>query len=409
LRPILIPEYLGEFSCIGSACEDTCCAGWKVTVDKKTYQTYRKVRQPEIAEKLDKFVKRERKQSNENNYAKFVLKENSKCSMLLEDGLCTIHKELGEEYLCNTCFIYPRHLSRVGQMVEKSLTLSCPEATRIVLLQKEGIGFLETEEPKNTRGLISHELNLEKYPYFWDLRVFTIQLLQSRQQPLEIRLIILGLFIQKIDQVKSKELEKNLSAIMQDYLARLDNEEYIASLKDIKGNLSFQVNLVQELIRYRLSTGGAFTKYTDILKQMVDGLGLEDLSQEQDKKQYNMQKVASNYYKALTNIYRPFIEKNEYMLENYAVNYIFKNLFPYEYDTLFESYAMLVVHFALIKLHLLGMSASQQQLTQEMVVECVQQLSKTIEHNPVYLKGVRDGMNRSGFNTMGHMFVMINS
>lgn len=35
MRRILVPEYLDEFSCIGGACEDTCCAGWNITVDKK--------------------------------------------------------------------------------------------------------------------------------------------------------------------------------------------------------------------------------------------------------------------------------------------------------------------------------------------------------------------------------------
>ncbi|WP_433595880.1 hypothetical protein [Lysinibacillus xylanilyticus] len=61
MRPILIPEYLKDFSCIGSACEDTCCVGWNIVVEKKTYQTYRKVRQPEMEDKLLKYVKRNRK------------------------------------------------------------------------------------------------------------------------------------------------------------------------------------------------------------------------------------------------------------------------------------------------------------------------------------------------------------
>jgi len=40
-REILIPDYFPEFSCLGASCEDTCCAGWKVTVDKTTFQKYR--------------------------------------------------------------------------------------------------------------------------------------------------------------------------------------------------------------------------------------------------------------------------------------------------------------------------------------------------------------------------------
>lgn len=400
MRPILIPKYLNDFSCIGGSCEDTCCAGWNVTVDKKTYQAYRKVREPQMVGKLQKYVKRNRKQNDDSEYAKFMLNENNKCHMMLEDGLCSIHKELGEEFLCNTCAIYPRHLTQVGGVTEKSLTLSCPEAARVVLLREEGIGFIENEEPKDTRGLMAREISLEKHPHFWDLRIYAIQLLQSRQQPIEIRLIVLGLFIQKIEQLKSIEFEKELPRIMQDYLCRLDNEEFIESLKNIKRNL----NLARDLIRYRMTADVTSEKYVKILQQMVDGLGLEENA---DHEVDDIEKTIEKYQESYKNFYVPFIEKQEYMLENYIVNYIFKNLFPNDYNTPFESYMMLVTHFTLIKLHLIGMAAKQQKLTREMVIECVQQLAKIIEHNPSYLQGVREGMGNSSYTTMGHMFVMI--
>jgi len=404
MRPILIPEYLNDFSCIGGDCEDTCCAGWNITVDKKTYQAYRKVHEPELKEKLQNYVKRNRKQNDDHNYAKIILNDNKKCNMMLDDGLCSIHKELGEEFLCNTCAIYPRHITQVGNVTEKSLTLSCPEAARVVLLRKEGIDFIEAEEPKNTRGLMSRELLLEEHPHFWDLRVFSIQLLQSRQQSIEIRLIILGLFIQKIEQLKPNELKHELPSIMQDYLNRLNNDEFIESLKDIKGNLNFQLNLARALIRFRLADNSLSEKYLIILRQLIEGLELEE---DEDKEVQDMETTITKYLKSYAQVYEPFMKENEYMLENYIVNYIFKNLFPYDYNSLFESYMMLIIHFTLIKLHLIGMASKNQQLTQEMFIECVQQLAKVIEHSPSYLQGVREGMISLGYTTMGHMFMMI--
>ncbi|UZN00115.1 hypothetical protein OL548_09800 [Lysinibacillus sp. MHQ-1] len=97
---------------------------------KKTYQTYRKVSQPEMAEKLLKYVKRNRKEHDDANYAKFILDENKKCHMMLDDGLCSIHKELGEEFLCNTCAIYPRHLTRVGNVTEKKFNIVLPRSRK---------------------------------------------------------------------------------------------------------------------------------------------------------------------------------------------------------------------------------------------------------------------------------------
>jgi len=404
MRPILVPEYLQDFSCIGSACEDTCCAGWNIVVEKKTYQAYRKVRQPEMSDKLLKYVKRNRKEYDDSNYAKFILDDNKKCHMMLDDGLCSIHKDLGEEFLCNTCAIYPRHLTRVGHVTEKSLTLSCPEAARVVLLRKEGIGFIEAEESKNTRGLMNRELLLDKHPHFWDLRVFSIQLLQSRQQPIEIRLIILGLFIQKIEQLKPSELEQQLPLIMQDYLNRLNNADFIMSLENIEGDIKFHLNLARALIHFRITGDTTSEKYVAILQQLIEGLAFEE---DEENEVVDIDTTIANYRDSYNNIYEPFMKEHEYMLENYLVNYVFKNLFPYDYQSLFESYMMLVVNFTLIKLHLVGIASKQKQLTQEMFIECVQQLAKVIEHNISYLKGVREGMENLGYTSMGHMFMMI--
>ena len=31
-------KYMNEFSCIGSDCELTCCAGWNIHIDKPSYR-----------------------------------------------------------------------------------------------------------------------------------------------------------------------------------------------------------------------------------------------------------------------------------------------------------------------------------------------------------------------------------
>ncbi len=36
----LHPLYAKKFRCIGAECEDVCCRGWEVTIDKETYRKY---------------------------------------------------------------------------------------------------------------------------------------------------------------------------------------------------------------------------------------------------------------------------------------------------------------------------------------------------------------------------------
>lgn len=31
-----IPDYYDDFTCIADACEDTCCAGWQIVIDKES-------------------------------------------------------------------------------------------------------------------------------------------------------------------------------------------------------------------------------------------------------------------------------------------------------------------------------------------------------------------------------------
>lgn len=40
------PDYYRRFICTGGDCEDTCCAGWQIGIDKKSYGKYKKYREP---------------------------------------------------------------------------------------------------------------------------------------------------------------------------------------------------------------------------------------------------------------------------------------------------------------------------------------------------------------------------
>ncbi|MEG0772579.1 hypothetical protein [Clostridium sp.] len=40
-----VPDYLKEFKCIASRCEDTCCDGWEIVIDDETYNKIEKVQE----------------------------------------------------------------------------------------------------------------------------------------------------------------------------------------------------------------------------------------------------------------------------------------------------------------------------------------------------------------------------
>jgi len=400
-REVLFPEYFGEFSCIGAACEDTCCAGWKVTVDKATFQKYRNIRTPGIKDELKKNITRERSNQSDSAYGKIKMNEKNVCTMLTEEGWCRIHSELGEEFLCNTCAVYPRNFNEVESRIEKSLAPSCPEAARLILLNKEGIGFIIDEELMRENRLINGQLQSSDERYFWNLRMFTIEMLQNRQQTLEVRLIIIGMFLQKIHNIKREDWATQLKPLMDRYKNILDDDEQIKLLLDLPQNLSFQMNMAKELLKYRLKGGVSSQRYLDCLNDMVCSLQLDD--------ETDINESTELYKLFYSEYYAPFMCNHEYILENYAVNYVFKSLFPFDQPNLFESYVMLLVNISLIKLHMIGMAGHHKGLTTELVIKLIQSYAKTIEHNSNYLQNVREMLKESGYSTMAHMIVLLKS
>jgi lysine-N-methylase len=65
--------------------------------------------------------------------------EAGRCPMWRQDGLCQIQAELGHDALCKTCREFPRLRHDYGNFTELGLELSCPEAARLILNDKENL------------------------------------------------------------------------------------------------------------------------------------------------------------------------------------------------------------------------------------------------------------------------------
>ena len=123
------PNYYKEFSCIAGSCPDTCCAGWKIVIDNKTLKKYQHFKGP-FHNRLH----------NDIDWKEHVFRQyNRRCAFLNEENLCDIYTEAGPKMLCDTCRNYPRHIEEFEGLREISLSLSCPEAARILLSQKEKV------------------------------------------------------------------------------------------------------------------------------------------------------------------------------------------------------------------------------------------------------------------------------
>ncbi|MGH7488316.1 MAG: hypothetical protein ACREMY_22365, partial [bacterium] len=67
------PRHYAAFQCIGAACEDTCCNGWGVVVDRETYDKYRECRDPDLKASLEKLIQIDGPEASDDRYATIQL------------------------------------------------------------------------------------------------------------------------------------------------------------------------------------------------------------------------------------------------------------------------------------------------------------------------------------------------
>lgn len=397
-----------NFSCIGSACEDSCCVGWRVTLDKKTFKNYKNLKHPVLSKKLNNSIKRiKNDSSSDSQYAYFVMNEHKRCPMLEESGLCGIQATIGEEMLSATCTTYPRVINKVDNSYEMSAKLSCPEIARLALLNPQGIEFEHTEYDMNSAwGMNNDFLDSSKSEngenMFWPLRMFAIEIIQNRNLEVSDRLIFLGIFINKVQAlIDAKEYYK-IATVIEEYKIKMNNQEYINSLLKIQSSPELQLRLVVELIQKRNVSGGEVPRYLECYIDMCKGFNI------QEKETFDLEILKITYKENYVNYYKNFNNEYGYIMENYLVNYIFESLFPnVKNKEIFNHFTRMSVLYSMLRIHLVGVAGYHDGLSKEMAIKVIQSFARVVEHNMSYLNSITDSLQQNGMDTLAHIVSLL--
>ena len=197
----ITPKYMKRFACIGPACEDTCCRGWRVTIDEKSYHKLQALMQApdERAEFERKVTRLPLAKANPMAYATAKTSEDGSCQWLKSDDLCSIHERYGHDALSNTCAMYPRQLRVSDSAVELTGLVSCPEVARQLLLHEDSMD-LESIESEELGRQLSCDKNDEGDMYgryLDDVRNAMIQMALLREFTIDERLFFMAFFAQK--------------------------------------------------------------------------------------------------------------------------------------------------------------------------------------------------------------------
>ena len=351
-----MPTYLSKFKCIADKCEDTCCNGFDVPIDKNTYLKYENVKDRSLRESLMNNVKKNEKSTSDVDFG--YINATCSCPFLTQTGTCGVQEALGELALSSTCSKYPKHISIIDKKAEKWATLSCPEIARLALLDKNGMKFEEIEEPVDVeRDMANFQLQTNTLPmthYFYDLREFTIEILQDRTFNLDVRISILDAFYKEMNNVVEKGEEDKIPTLIADF-----RRYKTFSISEEEFNLGLFLDTLLKLQEQSTFV----SRYEQTVNEMVQG-----------------------FHKEVNPIGLEFIDQHAYILENYLVHYVFQKLFPFSYgENVYESFKMLELHYNLLQIHILGVGSYLEEMNEPTVIRIIQSFVKEAEHNSVYL------------------------
>ena len=150
-------DYYDDFVCIADKCPQTCCAGWQIEIDEDSLKRYR-------AKKIE---------TVDFKHECFYQDKEKRCKNLNEQGLCKLILEHGEDILCNTCRLFPRHIEEFENVREYSLSISCPEVAQYLLKRKEPVTYrtveddeVDTEEYDSEEQLVYIKLHSLREEFF---------------------------------------------------------------------------------------------------------------------------------------------------------------------------------------------------------------------------------------------------
>ena len=198
-------QYVDNFKCDGNKCNAKCCHGWRIQIQDDTYEMYKQIKDDNFRLQILSAFKKD----DNGYYAKLTEKEEA-CPLLCKDNLCFIQRNMGEQYLSETCKIYPRHIVSLSGRLLHLLTMSCPLAAEAALFSDNGMNLQKINtKKKDISWQAAYKLNMNDGSAEGDIEeimvISSLSILQNSTYKWEERLILLGLFLDKADELINLE------------------------------------------------------------------------------------------------------------------------------------------------------------------------------------------------------------
>ena len=216
-------DYVNDFSCLAGACPDTCCKDWQIILDADAIARYASL-PGELGERVRAAM------LTENGETRFR-EQGGRCVLLREDGLCPLQADYGADMLCRTCFTHPRFTEEYGQTAELTLSVSCPEAARLLLEHDAPLALTETDDGG---PVVPNELDPDLYPALLAARAASIRLAQDRTRPIADRLALVLLLARRVQRLLDEGRDELVPVLARRFLGKQYQERSLVRLARLR-------------------------------------------------------------------------------------------------------------------------------------------------------------------------------
>jgi lysine-N-methylase len=331
------------------------------------------------------------------------------CPYLDPQRLCSIHAAVGEDALAKTCAVYPRLMTRVDGYEYRSLYMSCPEAVRLALMDRAPMTFERVDTAPHPRVTEFATIDTESadtdgkpYVHFEPINQFVIATLQDRRYAVWERVVIVGLFCERLQAlVDSGDSASHSLALIDTFASDIESGALRSVLASVSAQPSLQVVFAVRSIEERLAMEYTSPRFIECYRRFLEGIGFGESSATPD--------LVRAYEGATAAYSDKLFADYGHVLEHVLVNYAFRSLFPLGPQaslhlvpkTIFAEYVTLVMQYSILRTLLVGIMARLEgEPGDKMIVQTIQSFSKTIEQSPAYLAQVRAGLESAAMATM---------
>lgn len=373
--PMLMPAYAARFACTGGDCPDTCCSGWRIDLDRATLLQYESSVDPDLAPLFRRHVLRHPDPAPPQACG-FIQKLEGPCHycpFLGPGGLCRIQERHGEDWLSDTCSDYPRRVVDVGDHLQLTLQLSCPESARLALLSEDAFELGSCEAAVRAAGAGRLEpregLSLEAMV---EVQAVVYRLLGARELDPSRRLAVLGLFCERLaERVRDGQADR-LPALLGLLEAMVAEGGARIPLRPDPERVAARADFAWVFI-----LGMRMSELPPLQRRVVDvvaaGLGIDAEGGREQGFHGRCAEGAARLSTALASA--PFL------LDHYLLNEALREVLPWAKGDPFQHYTQFLLRFTILRVMLCGRAAAREvPLAPADLAETVQVFCRRMQH-----------------------------